>query len=158
MSNKVLSFCLKNPIRTLGGWNIAIDVICFDKRTKISWSGIPTIINAFDQQLPSYDFALKLIFTVVTLAFGFKGGEVTPLFFIGATLGNAIFPFSTLPLDILAGMGFVGVFAGCKTPIACTIMAVELFGWESVIFVSIGCLISNLVSGSPSIYTSQKSE
>src|SRR5690606_37913636 len=49
--------------------------------------GIPTILDAFQQQLPSYDFFIKIALTALTLSAGFKGGEVTPLFFIGATLG-----------------------------------------------------------------------
>lgn len=74
-------------------------------------------------------FALKILFTAITLGAGFPGGEVTPLFVTGATLGAAL--ASPLGIDprLLAGIGFVSVFAGvANTPLTCTIMAVEVFG------------------------------
>ena len=70
----------------------------------------------------------KLLFTAVTLGCGFKGGEVTPLFFVGAALGNALARLLHAPVDLFAALGFVGVFAGAtNTPIACTVMGIELF-------------------------------
>lgn len=106
--------------------------------------------------MPWYDFALKIAFTVITLSCGFKGGEVTPLFFIGATLGSALSLFIPLPTALLAGMGFVAVFSGAtNTPLACTIMGVELFGVECGIYVGIACVVSYLISGNNSIYKSQ---
>jgi len=111
--------------------------------------GIPEIVAAFHQQLPPYDFAVKSFLTSLTLGTGFKGGEVTPLFFIGATMGNALSHILPLPASLLAGMGFVAVFAGAaNTPIASTLMAVELFGAEVGAFAGIaetGTLM--LVSG-----------
>jgi len=90
---------------------------------------------------------------VVTLSVGFKGGEVTPLFFIGATLGNALAFVLPLPIGLLSGMGFVAVFAGAtKTPIACFLMAIELFGIEIAIYAAIACIVAYLVSGKGSIY------
>jgi H+/Cl- antiporter ClcA len=98
-----------------------------------------------------------MLLTILTLAAGFKGGEVTPLFFIGATLGNALSLIIPLPMGLLAGMGFVGVFAGAtNTPIACMIMGIELFGSESGIYIAIACIVSYLISGHTSIYRSQK--
>ena len=80
--------------------------------------GLPTIFEAFNTPLNPYDFILKLLFTAVTLGAGYKGGEVTPLFFIGATLGNALSGFIPLPMYLLAAIGFVSVFAGStKTPL-----------------------------------------
>lgn len=119
--------------------------------------GIPTIIEAFQQPLPPTDFLIKIVLTTLTLCAGFKGGEVTPLFFIGATLGNALAIFVPLPLELLAATGFVAVFAGCtKTPFACTVMAMELFGWQYGLFFLISCLISYWVSGKKGIYSAQK--
>lgn len=67
----------------------------------------------------------KLLFTAITLSMGFKGGEVTPLFFIGAALGNTIALLTGAPVDLMAGLGFIAVFAGAtNTPIACTIMGI----------------------------------
>ncbi|MDG0816395.1 voltage-gated chloride channel family protein [Bdellovibrio svalbardensis] len=121
--------------------------------------GIPVLLESFQQPLPPYDFILKLIFTVITLSAGFKGGEVTPLFFIGATLGNALAWLLPLPFTLLAGMGFVAVFAGAaNTPLACTIMALELFGTTPGIYAALACVMSYLCSGHSGIYHSQRIE
>jgi H+/Cl- antiporter ClcA len=94
--------------------------------------------------------------TSFTLGAGFKGGEVTPLFFTGATLGNALATWIPLPLALMAGMGFVGVFSGAtNTPLACTVMGMELFGYETGIYLGFACLIAYLFSGKSSIYSSQ---
>lgn len=139
----------------MGGIIVALFVLILGT-TKYIGLGIPTIVQSFDQQLPAYDFAIKMILTIITLSAGFKGGEVTPLFFIGATLGNALSLFIPLPTGLLAGMGFVAVFAGAtNTPIACSIMAIELFGAECGVYVSIACVVSYLLSGHNSIYGRQ---
>lgn len=119
--------------------------------------GLPTIAAAFETKLPAYDFAGKFLFTSVTLGTGFKGGEVTPLFYIGSTLGNALSRVIPLPLSLLAGMGFVGVFAGAaNTPLASTFMAFELFGPEVGAYAGIACVVSYLFSGHAGIYSSQR--
>jgi len=145
------------PLRPLiGGIIVALAVWTLGTSRYIGL-GIPTILEAFDHQLPAQDFALKMVFTVLTLSAGFKGGEVTPLFFIGATLGSAISFFLPLPVGLLAGMGFVAVFAGAtNTPLACTLMATELFGMECGVYVAIACVVAYLLSGHNSIYSKQK--
>nr|WP_295905034.1 voltage-gated chloride channel family protein [uncultured Bdellovibrio sp.] len=121
--------------------------------------GIPVIVESFQGPVPAYDFLFKIIFTVVTLSSGFKGGEVTPLFFIGATLGNALAWILPLPTGLLAGMGFVAVFAGAaNTPLACLLMAMELFGTGSAIYAALACVMSYIFSGHAGIYHSQKIE
>lgn len=144
------------PLRPFIGGIIVVCIVWTIGTTKYIGLGIPTIVASFDQQLPAYDFALKMILTILTLSAGFKGGEVTPLFFIGATLGNALSLFIPLPTGLLAGMGFVAVFAGAtNTPIACSIMAIELFGVECGVYASIACVVSYLISGHTSIYKRQ---
>ncbi|MGC4059714.1 MAG: voltage-gated chloride channel family protein [Aquabacterium sp.] len=119
--------------------------------------GIPTIEQAFRQPLPSWDFAGKLLFTMSAIGTGFKGGEVTPLFFIGATLGNALAPLLHLPIGMMAALGFVGVFAGAaNTPLACTLMALELFGSQIGVYAALACVASYLLSGHTGIYRSQR--
>ena len=107
----------------------------------------------------------KILFTAVTVASGFKGGEVTPLFFVGAALGNVLGVLLGAPVDLMAGLGFVAVFAGAtNTPLACTIMAIELFapysfgimGSGFVVYAAIACFLSYLISGHSSIYKSQR--
>ncbi|WP_130736682.1 voltage-gated chloride channel family protein [Flavobacterium sp. J27] len=144
------------PLRpVIGGTILAIVIYCMGT-TKYIGLGIPTIIDAFNTNLNSYDFLLKMLFTSFTLGAGFKGGEVTPLFYIGATLGNVLIWFIPLPMDLLAGMGFVAVFAGAtNTPIACTIMGLELFGIESGVFIALACSTAYLFSGHSGVYSSQ---
>lgn len=145
------------PLRPVVGGIIVAAAVFLIGSTKYVGLGIPVIVESFSNQLPSYDFALKMIFTIITLSSGFKGGEVTPLFFIGATLGNALALFIPLPLALLSGMGFVAVFAGAtNTPIACTIMAIELFGVECGVYVAVACVVSYLLSGNTSIYKNQQ--
>ncbi len=144
------------PLRpVVGGAIIAIAVYLIGT-TKYIGLGVPTIVDAFEMKLNSYDFLIKLLFTTFTLGAGFKGGEVTPLFFIGAALGNVLIWFIPLPMSLLAGMGFVAVFAGAtNTPIACTLMGIELFGIESGVFVALACCTAYLFSGHSGIYSSQ---
>lgn len=144
------------PLRPLVGGVFIVLAIWAMGTTKYIGLGVPTIVESFNTQQEWYDFLLKILFTTFTIGVGFKGGEVTPLFFIGATLGSALFGIIPLPIALLAGMGFVGVFAGAtNTPIACTLMGIELFGAESAVFIAIACVISYLFSGHTGIYTSQ---
>ena len=144
------------PLRpVIGGAILAIAIYAMGT-TKYIGLGIPTIVDAFNINLNYYDFLIKLLFTSFTLGAGFKGGEVTPLFFIGATLGNVLIWFIPLPMSLLAGMGFVAVFAGAtNTPIACTLMGIELFGIESGVFIALACCTAYLFSGHSGVYSSQ---
>ncbi len=145
------------PMRPLIGGTLIAIIVGLSGTTKYIGLGIPTIVDSFYTQLPPWDFAAKLGLTALTLGAGFKGGEVTPLFFIGATLGNALSLLLALPTPLLAGMGFVGVFAGAaNTPLASTLMGIELFGLESGIFISIACVVSYLFSGHSGIYSAQR--
>ncbi len=120
--------------------------------------GVPTIVRAFtDPELASSAFALKLLFTAVTLSAGFLGGEVTPLFFVGAALGNVLAQLLGLPLALGAGVGLAAVFAAASnTPLALSIMAVELMGAHALPHVLIVCLVAYLLTGRRSIYPSQR--
>ncbi len=120
--------------------------------------GVPTILRAFsDESLPANAFALKLLFTAVTLGAGFLGGEVTPLFFVGAALGNLLARLLGLPLDLGAGVGLAAVFAAASnTPFALSLMALELLGASAFPHVVIVCVLANLLKGRRSIYTAQR--
>lgn len=99
----------------------------------------------------------KLLFTALTLSTGFKGGEVTPLFFIGAALGNTLATLSGAPIDLMAGLGFIAVFAGAtNTPIACTLMGVELFGPSPALYYAVACFTAYYFSGRSGIYAAQR--
>jgi len=120
--------------------------------------GVPMIVRAFeDPSLPVYAFALKLIFTAVTLGAGFLGGEVTPLFFVGATLGSVLARLLGIPIELGAGVGLGAVFAAASnTPLALSIMAVELLGAALFPHVAIVCVLAYLLAGHRSIYPSQR--
>ncbi|MBA4853070.1 voltage-gated chloride channel family protein [Emticicia sp. BO119] len=156
VSSQFKKYLTYPPLRSLIGGIIVALAIWLIGTTKYIGLGIPTIIKAFNEPLPSYDFVIKMAFTILTLAAGFKGGEVTPLFFIGATLGNALSYFIPLPIGLLAGMGFVAVFAGAtNTPLACMLMGIELFGQECGIYIAIACIVAYLLSGHTTIYQKQ---
>ncbi len=155
----------KPLIPFVGGIVIILMVLVLDyfgvnddvgERSRFLGLGLPTISAAFTEQLPAYTWLFKLIFTGVTLGALFKGGEVTPLFFIGATLGNALALIMPLPVSFLAAIGFVAVFAGAaNTPIATTFMAMELFGGEIGIYAGVASVVAYIFSGHTSIYSSQ---
>ncbi len=120
--------------------------------------GVPTILAAFgDPHLPTFAFAWKLLFTAVTLSAGFLGGEVTPLFFVGAALGAVLGRVLGLPIELAAGVGLAAVFgAAANTPIALSIMAVELLGAAVLPHVVIVTVVAYLVSGQRGIYPAQR--
>jgi H+/Cl- antiporter ClcA len=122
-------------------------------------SGV-SIVNAFHAGgADSWSWLWKLLFTAITLGMGFKGGEVTPLFFIGATLGNTLALLLGAPVDLFAGLGFIAVFAGAtNTPIACTLMGVELFGSSHVLYFAVACFTAYYFSGHSGIYKAQRLE
>jgi H+/Cl- antiporter ClcA len=125
------------------------------------WSPDPrdvTISNLFlEGNIHFWSWAWKILFTAVTLGSGFKGGEVTPLFFIGAALGNALSGVMGGPTDLLAALGFVAIFAGASnTPLASTIMGIELFGAQYAVYLAVACFLAYLCSGHSGIYLAQR--
>jgi H+/Cl- antiporter ClcA len=118
---------------------------------------IPLLQRAFVHPVAPYAFLLKLVLTALTLGAGYQGGEVTPLFVIGGTLGNALAGLLHLPIPLLAGLGLIAVFCGAtNTPIACFVMGIELFGSQGLVYLFLACVISYLFSAHTGIYTSQR--
>ncbi|MFK7849334.1 MAG: chloride channel protein [Akkermansiaceae bacterium] len=104
-------------------------------------------------EAPPTAWLWKLAFTVITLSAGFKGGEVTPLFFIGAALGNTLAWFFNAPVELFAGLGMIALFASAtKTPYASIIMGVELLGFGILLPLAACTLIATKLSGSKSVY------
>jgi H+/Cl- antiporter ClcA len=120
--------------------------------------GVPSILRSFsDPHLPVEAFALKILFTAITLGAGFLGGEVTPLFFVGAALGNVLARALGLPLSMGAGVGLAAVFAAAaKTPLALSVMAVELLGASVFPHAAIVCALCYLITGRRGIYSAQR--
>lgn len=144
------------PLRPVVGGMLVVGAVLALGTTKYLGLGVPTIVAAFAGPLPPQDFLLKMLLTALTLGCGFKGGEVTPLFFIGATLGSALALVVPLPVALLAAMGFVAVFAGAaNTPLACLLMGMELFGVAVGPYVAVACATAYLFSGHTGIYSAQ---
>ncbi|MCF3108246.1 voltage-gated chloride channel family protein [Niabella sp. CC-SYL272] len=121
-------------------------------------NGHNSIVSAFTTGgVDTWSWLWKLLFTAVTLSAGFKGGEVTPLFFIGAALGNTLAVLAGAPADLFAGLGFIAVFAAAtNTPIACMVMGVELFGGENILYFAVACFTAYYFSGHSGIYKAQR--
>ena len=102
-------------------------------------------------------FAWKILFTALTLAVGFKGGEVVPCFFIGATFGCVVGPLLGIPAGFAAALGLVCVFCGAvNCPMASMVLSVELFGADGVLYFALACGLSYVLSGYTGLYSSQR--
>lgn len=119
--------------------------------------GIPVIRQALENVTPWTDPLWKTLFTVLTVGSGFKGGEFVPLVFIGSTVGQVLADWLPITATFAASLGFAAVFAGASnTPIACTLMAMEIFGARIAPYAALACALSFLCSGRRGIYSSQK--
>jgi len=122
------------------------------------YPGAVTIPSSFHAGgADTWSWLWKTIYTTLTLGTGFKGGEVTPLFYIGSTLGNTLSGLLNAPVSLFAALGFIAVFSGAtNTPLACTFMGVELFGGEHALLFAVACFTAYLFSGHSGIYGSQQ--
>lgn len=146
------------PLRPVVGGVVVLCLVPFVGRDYLGLS-LPLLADALagGAGVVGLAFAAKLAFTAITLGSGFQGGEVTPLFVIGATLGVALAGPLDLPAGLAAAVGFVAVFAGAtNTPLACTIMGVELFGGGPVVLFAVACVVSYVVVGERGIYSTQR--
>jgi H+/Cl- antiporter ClcA len=147
------------PVRMLVGGIALIVSWRLSSGDRLLGLGVPTIVAAFHERgLSPLLWLGKLWFTAITIASGYIGGEVTPLFFMGATLGNALAPLLQLPLDVCAAVGLVAMF-GCiaKTPLALTMMAVELFGASIAPSAALVCTLAFVLTGTHGIYAQRRS-
>lgn len=144
-------------VRTFVGGVVLIGLTLAVGNRDYNGLSLPLIEASFTTHVLLAAFLLKIVFTAVTLGTGFKGGEVTPLFCIGATLGNAYAQVAHQPVGFYAALGFVSVFAGAaNTPLSCTVMGIELFGSEMAVPLAVTCTIAYLLSGHRGIYGSQR--
>ena len=147
------------PARPLIGGVLIIALTYLVRTYDYNGLSLPLITKALagGAGVVAFAFALKLLFTSVTLGTGFQGGEVTPLFVIGATLGATLGHLLGVPVPLMAALGFVAVFAGAtNTPLACTIMGVELFGGGVLVLFAVACVVSYVFSSHRGIYGSQR--
>jgi H+/Cl- antiporter ClcA len=116
-----------------------------------------TITGSFSEGTTGHDsWIWKTIYTAITLGSGFKGGEVTPLFFIGATLGHSLASLGGVSLAVCAGLGMIGLFAAAsRAPLACAVMGAELFGWEALPLTLLCCYGATLLARKKGIYSTR---
>ncbi|MFF2479533.1 voltage-gated chloride channel family protein [Paenibacillus sp. NPDC058071] len=147
------------PLKSFTGGLVVIGLVYALGSRSYTGLSLPLLEQSFEQSVPLYDSLAKLLLTVVTLGSGFQGGEVTPLFVIGSTLGSALAGFLSASVPLLAGIGLIAVFgAAANSPLAALIMGVELFGFSGagLFYMAVGCSIAYLCSGRGSIYASQR--
>ena len=139
----------------IGGCIVIALVYAFGTRDYLGL-GLPLLVQAFQAPLSAFAFLGKAVFTVITLGSGYMGGEVTPLFVIGAALGNALAPLLHLGIPFLAGLGLIGVFSGAaNAPAACFVLGLELFGLHGAGYMLAASLVSYIFSGHAGIYGAQ---
>lgn len=145
---------LPNPYgRILFGGLLFVILVQLGQLFDFTGLGLHVIEESFLEPVWPTAFVLKFLLTFLCVSYGYRGGEVTPLFFIGATLGSAAAALLSLPLSICAALGFVGVFAGVgAVPLACAVMACELFGDSIGWYALATCAISWLVAGRRGLY------
>ena len=158
-SERIASGAVKNPfLRGAVGGILLVALTYIAGSTAYNGAGTDVIEAALTAgKAPDRAFLWKILFTAVTIGCGFKGGEIVPTFFIGATLGCVAGPLIGLSAPFAASLGLVAVFCGAvNCPIASIILSVELFGSENLIYCALACGISYMLSGYYGLYSSQK--
>ncbi len=119
-------------------------------------AGMNIVERALTGEARSYDFIMKIIFTAITISAGFKGGEIVPSFFIGATFGCVMGAVLGIGSGFAAALGMVAVFCGVvNCPLASVVLSVEMFGAEGIALFGIACAVSYIMSGHSGLYKSQ---
>lgn len=145
------------PLRPLVGGILMVALFYWEGTYQYAGLGLEVIQRSLQESASWPTPFLKLGFTALTVASGFKGGEFVPLVFMGATLGSAMAPLFSLAPGFLGSLGFAATFgAAANTPIACSLMAIELFGSAAAPYAIIACFSAYLVSGQSGIYSSQR--
>lgn len=143
-------------VRILAGAAVIVAITLLLGTTDYNGAGMHIIEQAVAGQASPRAWLWKLLLTVVTIACGFKGGEVVPSFFIGATFGCVVGAFLGLDPGFAAAVGLVAVFCGAvNCPLASVFLSVELFGSGDLLYFAMACAISYLASGYCGLYSSQ---
>lgn len=154
-----LNILIENPMKRifLGGCVLSLLFLLFHSGR---YCGLGTNLIQFSlmgEQIYQYDWLLKLLLTILTLSVGFQGGEVTPLFSIGASLGMVLGSLMGLPVTLAAALGYAAVFGSAtNTLLAPILIGVEVFGPQNTIAFIIVCAFAFIFNGNKTIYTAQK--
>ncbi len=153
MERRFISF---SPLKPFVAGIVLVLLYAWEGTYRYAGLGISVIQDSLQHVSSLKDPLLKFIFTAITVASGFKGGEFIPLVFIGATLGSALSVYLPVSSGLLAAVGFAAVFSGASnTPLACSVMAIEIFGLEIAPYAFVACYLSYYVSGHQGIYHGQ---
>ncbi|MBQ9348326.1 MAG: chloride channel protein [Oscillibacter sp.] len=158
VTERVFHRGVKNPwVRAAVGGGVIVILTLLCGTRDYNGAGMEVITAAVEQGTARPGaFLLKLLFTAVTLAAGFKGGEVVPSFFVGAAFGAAVGPLLGIPAGFAAALGLTGVFCGAtNTALASVFLGVELFGAEGLAYYGLTCAVSFVLSGYSGLYSSQ---
>ncbi len=150
---------IKNPyLRAVTGAALIILLTYLIGSQRYNGGGVEVIADAIEKgEADIPDFLFKILFTVITLSCGFKGGEIVPTFFIGSTLGCVVGPLLGLPAGFAAAIGLAATFCGAvNCPLTSVILSVELFGSEHILYFAAACFLSYMLSGYTSLYKEQK--
>jgi len=156
---KALVKIFPNPYIRILIMGIILSILLFAlHRGRYSGLSSSLMINSFSGgEIYYYDWILKLLLTATTLSIGFQGGEVAPMFIVGATLGVVIAKYFNLPVEFVAAMGYVGVFgSGTNTFLAPIFVGGEIFGFEYIPYFFIVCSFAYIFNMNKSIYSLQR--
>ena len=145
-------------VRVLVGGAVIVGLTLLLGTGEFNGAGMDSIKRAVEEGAARPDaFFWKLVFTAVTLAAGFKGGEVVPCFFVGATFGCVTGALLGIPTGFAAALGLVCVFCGAvNCPLASILLSVELFGSGEIVYFALACGLAYMLSGYFGLYSSQK--
>ena len=157
-SSKLYKKCFPNPyVRIITGGCLILFLTLICGTTDYLGAGMPIITAALEDQIVPWAFLLKLIFTAITLGAGFKGGEIVPAFFVGATFGHTVGGLLGLSPSFGASIGLIALFCGVTNcPITTFILSLELFGTQGSLFFMLACAVSYMTSGYQGLYSKQK--
>ena len=146
----------KNPYLKILLGSVILVVLSLIFGRDYNGAGVPVIERALEGLARPEAFLLKLLFTSLTLGAGFKGGEIVPAFFCGATLGSFLGPILGLPASFGAAASMAAVFCGVTNcPLTSILLSYELFGGDSLPLYALCCAVSFMLSGHYSLYHSQ---
>ncbi len=157
-TNKILKKLFKNPyvrIICAGLFLIALSLALGNQN--YLGAGVPMIERALEGDTEWYAFLLKIICTAITIEAGFKGGEIVPSFFIGATFGCLFGQLTGFSPELCAAVGMVAIFCGVTNcPITSLLIAFEMFGFRQPAYILIGVAVSYMLSGYYGLYRDQR--
>ena len=148
---------IKNPwLRSVAGAVILVGLTLLVGDHRFNGAGMDMALAAVEGQADWYAFALKLLFTAITLAAGFKGGEIVPTFCIGATFGCVAGGLLGLDPGLCGALGLVGLFCSVtNSPLAAIVLSLEMFGSTNLYLFCLVCVICFVLSGKSGLYASQ---